>query len=340
MKKFSLFRAALLLIAIAVCVPTMAEKISVAQARTIAKRFTGKALPFQSATPQSVSPALSLAYKSGAEELYAFNVGQGSGFVLVAGDDLVKNPVLGYCDEGTFNYEQLEGPAKGWVEGYAQTIAYARANNIVVESSAALESESNKEVGPLLTTKWNQSTPYNALCPKIAETYSYAGCGAIVMAQIMKYYNYPEHGFGSFGYSDSTLYRGTMYYYDCYADFENTTYDWANMPEILSRSSPVEQVRAVAPLVYQCGVAQRTKYGLGESLSYTQTYLPALINYFGYDKSAQYFNKVYYTLAEWTDSLKADLDAGHPILYKGNDGTNISHAFVMDGYNAEGYYHF
>src|SRR5574344_1932100 len=162
MKKNILFRAALLLITIAVCEPTVAEKISLSQAKTIAKNFTGKALPFQSATPQSVSPALSLAYKSGSEELYAFNVGQGSGFVLVAGDDLVKNPVLGYCDEGTFNYEQLEGPAKDWVEQYAQTIAYARANNIVVESSAALASES-EEIAPLIKTKWAGIPYYNAI---------------------------------------------------------------------------------------------------------------------------------------------------------------------------------
>src|SRR5574344_2844881 len=186
MKKTILFRAVLLLITLSATLPTMAEKISVSQAKTIANRFAGATLSSGSANGQKATSALSLAYKSQSEELYAFNVGQGSGFVLVAGDDLVKNPVLGYCDEGSFNYDQLEGPAKGWVEQYAQTIAFARANNIVVESSAALESESNKEVGPLLTTKWNQSTPYNALCPKIAETYSYAGCGAIVMAQIMK----------------------------------------------------------------------------------------------------------------------------------------------------------
>lgn len=208
MKKFSLFRAALLLTAFIVCVPSTAEKINVAQARTIANRFAGKALPLQTAAPQSVSPALSLAYKSGAEELYAFNVGQGGGFVLVAGDDLVKNPVLGYCDEGTFNYEQLEGPAKGWVEQYARTIAFAREHNIVVESSSALASESNKEVGPLLTTKWNQYPVYNELCPKIEGRLSKTGCAATAMAQVMKYYNYPTHGYGSFGYSDSTEYKG------------------------------------------------------------------------------------------------------------------------------------
>src|SRR5574344_1380548 len=315
MKKNILFRAALLLTALSATLPTMAEKISLSQARTIAKNFTGKALPFQSATQQSVSPALSLAYKSGSEELYAFNVGQGSGFVLVAGDDLVKNPVLGYCDNGSFNYDQLEGPAKDWVEQYAQTIAYARANNIVVESSSALASESNKEVEPLIKTKWDQYPLYNALCPKIDGELTPTGCAATSVAQVMKYYNYPERGIGSLGYLDSTEYNGQMYYTDVFADFEHTTYDWANMPESLNESSTQAQIDAVAKLMYHCGVAARMEYNPRVSSAMTSNRLPALINYFGYDKSAQLEELYYYTLEEWTDSLKADLDAGRPILY-------------------------
>src|SRR5574344_3153684 len=107
MKKNILFRAALLLITIAVCEPTMAEKISLSQAKTIANRFAGATLSSGSASGQKATSALSLVYKSQSEELYAFNVGQGSGFVLVAGDDLVQSPILGYSDEGSFNYDEM-----------------------------------------------------------------------------------------------------------------------------------------------------------------------------------------------------------------------------------------
>lgn len=59
------------------------------------------------------------------------------------------------------------------------------------------ESFSNSEVGPLLTTKWNQHYPYNGL----SKVYDYpTGCVTIAMAQIMKYYEHPD------------------------------TYNWANMP--------------------------------------------------------------------------------------------------------------
>lgn len=112
------------------------------------------------------------------------------------------------------------------------------------------------------------------------------------------------------------------------------------MPEKLDGNSTQAQIDAVATLMYHCGVALKTNYSPEGSGTYELVYLPALINYFGYDKSGQHSDLDYYTLAEWTDSLKADLDAGRPILYRGEDFKYGGHAFVMDGYNAEGYYHF
>ena len=44
-----------------------------------------------------------------------------------------------------------------------------------------------KEVGPLLSTQWSQGAPFNNLCNGYP-----AGCGAIAVAQVMKYYQYPQ----------------------------------------------------------------------------------------------------------------------------------------------------
>lgn len=43
------------------------------------------------------------------------------------------------------------------------------------------------QTGPLLITQWNQTYPYNVLCPNQYP----AGCVAIAMAQIMNFYKYP-----------------------------------------------------------------------------------------------------------------------------------------------------
>lgn len=43
---------------------------------------------------------------------------------------------------------------------------------------------------PLLTTQWDQDYPYNQLCPRDPMndySYSYAGCPAVAMAQIVNY---------------------------------------------------------------------------------------------------------------------------------------------------------
>lgn len=45
----------------------------------------------------------------------------------------------------------------------------------------------NEQVGPLLSTQWHQGTPFNNLCNSKP-----AGCGAIAVAQVMKYYQYPQ----------------------------------------------------------------------------------------------------------------------------------------------------
>ena len=47
-----------------------------------------------------------------------------------------------------------------------------------------------------------------------------------------------------------------------------------------------------------------------------------------------------YTTAQWEAMIKTDLDAGRPILYSANDPQNGGHAFICDGYNSNGYFHF
>ena len=45
----------------------------------------------------------------------------------------------------------------------------------------------NEQVGPLLSTQWYQGSPFNDLCSGYP-----AGCGAIAVAQVLKYYQYPQ----------------------------------------------------------------------------------------------------------------------------------------------------
>ena len=48
---------------------------------------------------------------------YVFNRGNGEGFIIVSGDDQTE-PVLGYCDKGSFDYSQTPDNMKSWLAEY------------------------------------------------------------------------------------------------------------------------------------------------------------------------------------------------------------------------------
>ena len=65
---------------------------------------------------------------------------------------------------------------------------------------------------------------------------------------------------------------------------------------------------------------------------------------FGYRSTAQDVSKngwsSSYTTAQWEALIKEELDAGRPILYSASDPSEGGHAFICDGYNSNGYFHF
>lgn len=290
------------------------------------------------------------------------------GFVIVSADDVAK-PILGYSQQGVFNPENIPTNAKSWLRNYCYEIQYAIDNNIEtseenreawnnLRNGAGLTPRSTRTVSQLLTTYWNQRPYYNALCPYDEEEgeLSVTGCVATAMAQLMKYWNWPLHGTGSHSYtSEDHPEYGTMS-----ADFENTTYDWDNMPNYLSEESSSTEINAVATLMYHCGVSVEMMYSAMGSGAYTITYdgqldfctENALRDFFGYsndlhgeyrsfeyeDENGETQTFVAYTDSEWLAMLKEDLDALRPVLYTGasDDG---AHAFIFDGYDENDLFH-
>lgn len=87
----------------------------------------------------------------------------------------------------------------------------------------------NIYVGPMLTTTWHQVNGYEDMCP-----YGYpAGCVAVAMGQIMKFYRYPNY------------------------------FDWDNMPN----NSPTQ---AIQELLYNIGTTIGIDYSNGSGANYQQ----------------------------------------------------------------------
>jgi len=290
------------------------------------------------------------------QQFFVFNHGNDQGYVIVAADDRAY-PILGYVDNGSFEPNNIPPNVQKWLEGYKVEIRYAVENNIEISADiqaqwqALLSSEPShasvnvkSSVSPLISEKWNQSPYYNDLCPYNTShrERTVTGCVATAMAQVMKYWNYPTIGSGFHSYNHSIY--GTLS-----ANFGSTTYNWTNMPNQLNSSSSSAEKNAVATLMYHCGVSVDMDYGVastGGSGAYvissaspvTHCTEYALKTYFGYKTTLKGVKKANYTQTNWINLLKAELDAGRPMVYAGfGDG---GHCFVCDGYDNNDYFHF
>ncbi len=310
----------------------IAAPVSEADARRAAENFwfASTLKPCQSAT---ALPG------TGFAQLRIFDIDGGSGFVIVASDDRAY-PILGYSLESPATAE-IGANIRFWLGQYEQEIAFlasqdGAADPIVADAWKRLlagewsDPKSATSVSPILTTTWNQSPYYNNLCPSGTP----AGCTAIAMAQVMKYWNYPPQGTGSHSYNHST-------YGSLSADFGATTYNWANMPNSLTSSSTSAQKTAVATLCYHVGVSVNMDYGpsgSGAPIVGSNSVQTALPQYFGYKPTTVGIYKSQFTNTAWVDTLKSEISAGRPVVYAGFDNS-AGHAFVFDGYNSSSQFH-
>ena len=313
-----------------------ADPISPQQAMAIARNFSDIRSFVPKIIGNNAKPApMTVAYtatssNSSADNLlYVINRDRDNGFVVVAGDDAVANPVLGYTDSGSFSYDKIPDNLKWWLGEYARQIEYMTTHGITSAPAPTFESNA----GPLITTRWNQYEPYNNLCPIKQNERVVTGCVATAMAQVINYYEWPKQGTGSHSYewNGQTL----------SADFGSTTYDWDNMADIYDGSNSEAENDAVATLMYHCGVSVDMNYDIsanGGSGAFSRDVLTALVEYFGYASDVILKSRDYYSYNEWLGMLKAEIDARRPIYYSAQS-TSGGHAFVLDGYNTDGYFH-
>ncbi len=280
--------------------------------------------------------------------IYLVAPADGEGFVLVSADDCMR-PVLAYSRVGRFRTDNIPANIQSWLDGYRMEIESCVAAGITPSAQVQAEWASavhprrsaGPAVDPLLTTKWDQDGFYNKRCPYDFQRSEncLTGCAATAMAQLMKYWNHPTTGRGSYSYTQSPF--GTIS-----ADFGNTTYQWDSMPERLTRTSDSAAVEAVALLMYHAGVSVRMNYGVDGSGAALITYgIPnrpsaehALRTYFRYNPMLRGETKSSYSDAEWDDMIYYEVSHRRPVLYGGFDSQG-GHAFVLDGYDGYGMYH-
>lgn len=283
--------------------------------------------------------------------IYLFTA-EGGGFVLVSADDCVF-PILGYSATERFDTKEIPDHISLWFASYNEQVAYYASSaqrNIAAENHWGCLSEGvmpkaarESSVAPLLTTTWGQAPFYNIMCPadtNSASGHAVTGCTVTATAQVVKYWNFPSSGYGSHTYTHRTY--GTLS-----ADFGNTTYQWANMPDSLTSSSTQAEMEAVSTLMYHLGVGVEMGYGPrgsgAQTLGYGDFFSPsaekALKQFFKYNSSLHSIYRFDMPADEYVGRLYAELDSARPMVYSGRDAARGGHAFVLDGYDTNGYFH-
>ena len=284
--------------------------------------------------------------KANAKAYYAFNI-KGGGFIIVAGEDRA-NQVLGYSEQGQFDFNNLPENLKALLRGYKEEIEYLQAHP-ELNVSPIQRAAQGAEVKPLIKSHWGQEMPYYLQCPIYQDEYCVVGCVATAMSQVMHYWQYPK----------TSPELNSYYCYDIgqtIPALPETSFDYSKMlnsychwdwelSQLIQDTYTDQQAQAVAKLARYCGQAVHMSYSPDGSGAYVSSQLSAMKD-FGYSSDAQdisrssWWGTANYTTEEWEALVKAELDAGRPILYSANDPEAGGHAFVCDGYNAQGLLHF
>lgn len=337
MKRLYLFS---MLIMLFVSTAALASPRTFSQAKAIAerkaallgikidKKAAAKAPSMNGETTTAVSP------------YYVFPFGENKGFAIVSGDDDMPE-IVGYADHGTYDANNMPAAMAAFLNNYRATIEAMKQGNAsaiknIAEAKAlrANNTRATTAVSPLLgDIKWNQSEPYNNMCPKYDGTnLSATGCVATAMAQVMMYWKYPNEL-----KADIQGYKTSTHELTVAGELKGQKYDWDNMlPTYTNNNYTQAEADAVAKLMLHCGKAVEMDYGEESGAIVTPG---RLAKYFGYDSDLMLnLMRTCFTLAEWTAIIDKELQAKRPILYSGRT-TNGGHQFVCDGSDGNGLYH-
>lgn len=254
---------------------------------------------------------------------YLINYEDNAGYALVSTDSRTT-PVYAYSDEGNITAEDLQTHPglslfmEDAVPFYESEIEAFILDSILypIEIPDTLDDgrpisidgilcykktvDTTIIVGPLLTTKWDQESPFNRYCGD-GTTYVKAGCVPIAAAQIMAYHEHP-------------------------ASHNGVTYPWDDMKSI-EYYDYFNYHPKTAILISQIGFDAGTIYGEDESTT-TGSNIIGTFQRFGYTCS----NYANYDIS----TIISNLNNSKPVYVDGNKAEGGSgHAWVVDGYVVE-----
>ena len=190
---------------------------------------------------------------------------------------------------------------------------------------------------PLLTTQWTQDYPYNQLCPRDPVNdyaYSYAGCPAIAMGQIINYLRTTQNTRFTDDDDYAHHYAGRNYNID--DDWESLQFpSFPQLNEMLDSVDATFQRNEELPdslaaaVVFACGTALTQIYTSEGSGTFYVDQAYAAYQRFGFTDCLLFREPT----EEMFSILISNLQAGYPAhLAVENPAGTVGHNVVVDGY--------
>ena len=266
---------------------------------------------------------------------YVVAAQSGRGFVIVAGDDAIA-PILAYSTQYVAPAAEVLPPNfEGWLRYVDTVVRYAREHNIVADKATAEKwSEGYKPVAATMlnTARWSQNEPYNLECPIDGDAHSLTGCTQTAMAIIMYHNRWPERAKGT------TEAYTTKYGLDVAARDLNHAYAWESMIETYIEGEYSDtQAEAVAVLMADLGHAFKAEYTANDTAAMPD--MAALYQNFGYSPGSHIVVRNGNSDGYWKGVLRDEIEANRPVFYAGYTSEWAGHAFILDGVDANDYFH-
>lgn len=341
-----------------------AQQVSLETAQRVANMFLQNNVPaaMRSASATNTTTSSASVIKpigKVAQSPVMYAVSQDNVWVLVSADERVT-PILAYSDANAGMFPEEEDMPDGMIalldwyeyqiqylrdstnettthEGWQtyQTVFFIDRDEVIVRPLLRRGREENhwKQSGNNDTVNANAEKSYNKFCPTLEVTMmgqvmgfkTLVGCVAVAMGQVMWYWQWPTIAVVE-GIDNNNLIR---------------EYDWNNMPAEITNASPTYSVDMIAHILRDAGISVDMEYTVNGSGASRYLVPNALRNVFGYNSDNVLDRRPH--IRNWSESLKANLQQGYPILYAGDrrlsDGSLRGHLFVIDGYTKSNAFH-
>ncbi len=288
----------------------------------------------------------SIESSSNQNDYYIFIGKNNKGFAIISGTDSL-NPILAYTKNGQINKKQLPPQLKELLKKYQEREKFIRQGQIVDELRATKPFMIKPQIiiEPLVKSKWGQDIPYNELLPNIYDgKRAVTGCIATATAQVMNYHQWPIKGTGSKTYTTKTHKK------ELSIRFKDSSYQWNEMRSRYSwkylerfdgsreiiRYYKDNEAKAVAKLMLDIAVACEMDFDPISSASSTYISFSAMQKHFDY--STQILERNACRGDKFREVIFRELNAKRPLILTGAS-SSIGHAWVIDGYDENGYLH-